>query len=130
MEHSGTHAIFLDLDIKFEGGIFVYKLFDKRGKFPFFIVRMPHFQRNIPSTTSYGSIFSEFLCVAKCTLKPEQFLPRASELYSSMLSQGANQNCINKQILKGFQRYPDVLKKYDKNSNGLLQELKNYLSSK
>ena len=34
--------------------------------------------------------------------------------------QGANQIYINKQILKGFQKYPDVLKKYDKNYNKLL----------
>ena len=34
--------------------------------------------------------------------------------------QGANQIYINKQILKGFQKYADVLKKYDKNYNKLL----------
>ena len=33
-------------------------------------------------------------------------------------------NCINKQILKSFQRYPDVPTKYGKNHNKLLQELK------
>ena len=38
-------------------------------------------------------------------------------------------SCINKQILKDFQRYPDILKKYGKNYKELLQELKNYLSS-
>ena len=63
-------------------------------------------------------------------LKLEHFLLRTSELYSRILSQGANQTCINKQIFKSFQRYPDVLKKYGKNYNELLQELKNYLSSK
>ena len=85
---------------------------------------MPHFQSNIPSTIFYGSIFSEFPRIARCTLKLEHFLPRASELYSRMLSQGTNQSCINKQILKSFQRYPDLLKKYGKNYNELLQELK------
>ena len=47
---------FLDLDIKIEDGIFVHKLFDKRDTF--FIVRMPPFESNIPSTIFYGSIFS------------------------------------------------------------------------
>ena len=37
---------------------------------------------------------------------------------------------INKQILESFQRYPDALKKYGKIYNNILQELKNYLSSK
>ena len=112
--------------------MFVYKLFGKRDKFPFFIVRMPHFESNIPSIIFYDSIFLEFLRITKtgCTLKLEHFLPRDSELYSRMLSQGANQNCINKQIQKSFQISPDVLRKYVKNYNELLQELKNYLSSK
>ena len=44
--------------IKTENEIFVYKLFNKRDKFPFFIVRMPHFEKNIRSTIFYGSIFS------------------------------------------------------------------------
>ena len=30
LEHSGTHATFLDLVIKIEDGIFVYNVFDKR----------------------------------------------------------------------------------------------------
>ena len=42
----------------------------------------------------------------------------------------ANQSCINEQILKSFQKYPEVLTKYGKNYNEFLQELKNYLSSK
>ena len=73
LEHSGTHATFLDLDIKIEDGLFIYKLFDKRDAFPFFIVRMPHLQSNIPSTIFYGSIFSEFLRIARCTLKLQHF---------------------------------------------------------
>ena len=48
----------------------------------------------------------------------------SSEFLSRMLSQWANQYCINKQILKSYQRYPDVLAKYDRNYNELLQELK------
>ena len=113
LEHSGTHGTFLDLDI--EDGICVYKLLYKRDKFPFFIVRMPHFESNIPSTVFYVSIFLEFMRIGRCTLKLEHFLARASELYSRMLSQGVNQSYINKQITKTFQRFPDVLKKYNKN---------------
>ena len=85
---------------------------------------------NIPSTIFDGSILSEFFRIGRCTLKLGHFLPRASELYSRMLSQDVDQSCINKQILKGFQRHPDKLKRYGKNYNELLQELKNYLSSK
>ena len=34
LEQSGGHACFLDLVIKIEDGVFAYKLFDKRDKFP------------------------------------------------------------------------------------------------
>ena len=64
VEHQGNHASLLDLDIKIKDSVFVYKFFDKRDKFPFFIVRMSHFSRNIPSTIFYGSIFSELLRIA------------------------------------------------------------------
>ena len=34
LEQNGEHACFLDLVIKTEDGLFAYKLFDKRDKFP------------------------------------------------------------------------------------------------
>ena len=41
--HSGTHATFLNLDITVkDDGVFIYKHFDKRNAFPFFIVCMPY----------------------------------------------------------------------------------------
>ena len=76
LEQSGEHACFLDLVIKIEDGIFAYKLFDKRDKFP-------------------STIFC-VLCISRSTLKLEHFLPRASELFSRMLSQQANWSCFNK----------------------------------
>ena len=55
-EHHGMHATFLDLDIKISDGVFVYKLYDKRDDFPFFVVRMPDRSSNIPSYIFYGTI--------------------------------------------------------------------------
>ena len=63
-EHEGTHATFLQLDITIRGGLAIYKLFDKRDNFPFFIVRMPDLGGNIPSHVFYGSVMSEFLRIA------------------------------------------------------------------
>ena len=64
VEHSGNHATFLDLDITLNDGVFTYKLFDKRDAFPFFIVRMPHLDSNIPSFIFYGTFLSETLRIA------------------------------------------------------------------
>ena len=61
LEHQGEHATCLDLDITIEDNIFLRKLFDKRDKFPFFIVRIPYLSSTVPSSIFYGSLFSEFL---------------------------------------------------------------------
>ena len=47
LEHQGEHVTFLDLNITVEDNIFIYKPFDKRDKFLFFIVRMPYLLSNI-----------------------------------------------------------------------------------
>ena len=126
VEHRGTHATFLDLDIHIEDGIFVYKLFDKRDAFPFFIVRMPHLSSNIPSSTFYGSVFSEFLRIARCTLYFDDFIPRASELYYRMKPQGGKCQLLLKQIQNACLRYPQVFGKYSKTSLEIANKIKSY----
>ena len=81
----------MELDITRVDGKFVYKLFDKRNNFPFFIVRMPDFTGNIPSHVFYGSVMSEFLRIARCTMLYEDFLPAASKLFKRMNNQGVQQ---------------------------------------
>ena len=117
VEHSGTHATFLDLDITIKDGIFVYKLFDKRDKFPFHIVRMPNATSNIPTIIFYGSLFSEFLRIARCSLLFQDFIPRVLELYVRMIAQGGTSSIIFKQIRKAFLRYPDVFSKFNMSHN-------------
>ena len=51
----------------------MYKLFDKRDAFPFFIVRMPYISSNIPSFIFYGTFKSEVLRIARSTLRYEDF---------------------------------------------------------
>ena len=41
---------------------------------------MPHLSSNIPSTVFYGSLFLEHLQIARCTLRINDFIPRASDL--------------------------------------------------
>ena len=72
-EHSGIHATFLNLDISISNQRFVYKLFDKRDSFPFFIVRMPHMYSNILKSIFYSSLVGEFLGIGRSTLLFEDF---------------------------------------------------------
>ena len=69
VERQGNHVPFVDLDIKVEDSVFVYKPFDKMDNFSLFIIRMQHLSSNIPSTISPGSIFSELLSIARCSLR-------------------------------------------------------------
>ena len=58
VEYRGKHAAtFLDLDITIKDSIFIDKLFCKRDKFMYFIVRMLHMSSNILSSIFSGSKF-------------------------------------------------------------------------
>ena len=113
LEHSGLHATFLDLDITIQENIFVYKLFDKRDKFPFFIVRMPHLDSNIPSNIFYGAFFSETLRIARCSLLKEDFVSRMEKLLERMTYQGGCLKLLLKQIHKAYARYPTAFKSFN-----------------
>ena len=56
LEHQDKHETFLDLLITTEDSSFVYKLFDKKDNFHFFIVHMPYLSSNIPPSIFYGPI--------------------------------------------------------------------------
>ena len=114
VEHRGQHATFLDLDITIKDNTFIYKLFDKRDEFPFFIVRMPHLNSDIPSYVFYGSLMSEFLRIARCTLLFSDFCSRSANLVKRMKNQGAQHLNMKRQLKKGILRHPNVFTKYKK----------------
>ena len=59
VERQENHVSYLDLDMKVEESVFVYKPFDKSDKFSLFIVRILHLSSHMQSAISSGSIFSE-----------------------------------------------------------------------
>ena len=124
-EHNGNHATFLELDIQIIDNQFVYKLFDKRDAFPFSIVRMPDLSGNIPSHIFYGSIFSEYLRIARASLKYQDFLPKAKELLNRMINQGAIENMLLKQINNLLDRHPDAFESFNVNANTIKGDLRN-----
>ena len=105
LEHSGTHATFLDLDISVENKMFVYKLFDKRDAFPFSIVRMPHFSSNIPSFIFYGAFKAEVLRVAKNTMRYCDFIPPLKALLQRMINQGGLRKALIRTIGNVFHKH-------------------------
>ena len=122
-EHQGTHATFLDLDINISNGIFVYKLFDKRDGFPFFIIRMPDLNGNIPSHVFYGSVMSEFLRISRCTLLYSDFVSSAIGLFKRMVNQGGSRSQILNQIRKAVARHPLPFKKFKKRARDIMNDI-------
>ena len=129
-EYQGNHATFLELDITITDGIFVYKLFDKRDGFPFNIIRMPDKRGNIPSHVFYGSIMSEFLRIARATLLYHDFLPRAVELFSRMISQGGLKFLVLRQIKRAISRYPIPFAKFSQSSDKIIADISNAYENK
>ena len=111
-EHHGQHATFLDLDIKISDGVFVYKLYDKRDEFPFFVVRMPDRSSNIPSYIFYGTIMSEIIRIARSTLLLDDLIPRMDTLFKRMLNQGADRQKIVNQYKKAILNHSHIFDKF------------------
>ena len=82
------------MDITTENNIFVYNLIDERDKLTFSIVRMLYLPSNVPSSMFYGSVFSDFLQIARCILKLTDFVPKASQLYATTIKQGEKKDPI------------------------------------
>ena len=123
MEHSGSHATFLNLDITIKDGIFIYKLFDKRDAFPFSIVRMPHMDSNIPESIFYSALIGEFLRIARSTLLLEDFRNKARELCQRMMSQGANSDKITRNLKKIITRHSSDFSRFQVSSDDLIRQI-------
>ena len=86
---------------------------------------MPDLGGNIPSHVFYGSVFSEFLRIARATLKYTDFVPRAQELYKRMMGQGAAQTVLLKQIDKLLVRHPDAFVSFNAESTTIKNDISN-----
>ena len=107
-------------EYKYIYNLYVYKLYDKRDSFNFFIVQMPQMSSNIPSAIFYGSVLSEFLRIARCTLLFEDFIPKANQLFHRMISQGGDKTSICKQIRKACLHHSTAFLKSNKLSEEII----------
>ena len=98
---------------------YLYKQYDKRDSFPFDIVRMPHI--------FYSSILSEFLRLARTTLKFQDFFPRVTNLAERMINQGGNCHKILRQFKKAMCRHPDPFSSFSMSMNDVLEMIKKQL---
>ena len=120
VEHSGNRATFLNLDITIQEGVFIYHLYDKRDDFPFFIVRMPHRDSNIPESIFYSALVGEFLRIARSTLLLQDFVPKAKELVERMLRQGGQRFTVAKYLKKIISKHHDCFHRFQVISDELV----------
>ena len=123
LEHSGTHASFLNIDITVVENQFLYKLFDKRDTFPFQIVWMPHMNSNIPQCVFYSAIVGEFLRIGRSILLTHDFIKYASTLMSRMKKQGAKHWVLKKHLRKILERHDLEFSKFKLNTEELLEKI-------
>ena len=124
LEYSGKSATFLDLKLSIENGKIVSKLYDKRDDFSFFIVRMPNFDSNIPSSIFYGSVLSEILRIARASCYFEDFFVKVKTLFQRMINQGGNRKQLIKQLLKAFHNHNNIFCRYNITQYELQQAFK------
>ena len=114
VEHSDAHATFLNLDITIKDGGFVYKLFDKRVVFPFFIVRMPYIYSNIPKSIFYSALVGAFLRIARSSLLYKDLNETAMELLNRMKEQGAQSLRCRKASSKIIRKHEKEFPSFEK----------------
>ena len=107
------------MDIKFDVNEFVNKFFDKKEKFPFFVVRMLYLSSNIPSLIFYGSVFSKFLQIGQCTLR---FCAQGRSViyYNGNIRWKASILLVDK---KAFQNYAEKFSKYCKTYDEIINKV-------
>ena len=84
---------------------------------------MPDLSGNIPEHVFYGSISSEFLRIARATLRYDDFLPKVRELIIRMLKQGASMKNVLKIFARLFDRHATAFTSFGITFTALEQDL-------
>lgn len=86
-------------------------MFDKWDAINSHIVRKPSLTSNIQSIIFYSDIMSEFLRITRSKLLLQDVLLITKNVL--VINQGGSKHMFLKQIEKTFNRYPEVLQKYN-----------------
>ena len=67
--------------------MFVFKLFDKRNDFSFFLDRMPYINSNVPKLVFYSALVGELLIIGRISLFYIDFDEKLKEMLNRMKAQ-------------------------------------------
>ena len=75
--------------------------------------------------TLISTLVDEFLRIGRSTLRFEDFVPKAKELFDRMLTQGAKASVSRKMILKIMSKHPEDLVQFKTEHNEILKSVTN-----
>ena len=87
---------------------------------------MPYRTSNMPLYIFDGTILSEFLRIARSTLRFDDFLPRVKSLVERMVNQGGDYHKIFRQFFKAMYIHSDTFKRYELTHNDIVNKIKEY----
>ena len=103
--------------------MFVYKLFDERDAFPFFIVCMPYIDSNNHKSIFNSALVAEFLRIARSSLLYKGFNEKAMQLVNRMKAQVAQSLRCRKSLSKIIRKHEKVFANFGKNCDEVPSEL-------
>ena len=116
------------LDLTFiinSGGKLSIRLYDKRDDFDFHIVDFPFLSSNIPSGPSYGVYISQMIRYAQCCSHCDKFRYHHKCLVDRLLSQSYIALRLKKSFKKFYGRYQDLIEKYQRLVNVMVNVMVN-----
>ena len=109
-------------------GEFIYRLYDKRNDFTFFIVRFPYKSSNIPSKMFYNTISAEILRICRATAGYGDFMAAVEPFLKRMSRQGAKSDGVKHVLKTFFTRHFVSFSKYGLQSEQLINHMLTFIS--
>ena len=108
-----TKCSFLDLDISIINGIIETKIYDKRDDFGFEIVNFPWLDGDVPRCPSYGIYISQLVRFGRSCSSVVDFNYRNLSITNRLITQGFRYHKLRKAFCKFYNKYPDLIRKYN-----------------
>ena len=113
----------MDLQIDIVNSKFQTSLYDKRDKFNFQIVRMPHRKSNLPQKMFFNTINAEILRICKVSNNYAKFTSAVAKLLSRMINQGASKATLERSILKMLNRHRSHFEMFNRSSQEIFRDI-------
>ena len=89
---------YLDLNIKVENNLYIYRKYDKTIDYPFQVIKYPDISANIPVTPAYGVFISQLVRFTRINKDIDGFIKDTVEIIQRLL----NQNYKRKKLAEKF----------------------------